>query len=133
MFARNAPARTRVQKPDPEVPPVKWTIPVLVACSLTSIAQEYPASQLKHLSVPTTTNPKPLAVAALEIERGFPYPSVIHLKGAVEIRTPVCVPTGVGSALSCAGYLVVRADAADLREETGEIETHGHVTITREK
>lgn len=105
----------------------------LAACSLTLIAQEYPAGQLKHLSVPTTTNGKPLAVAALEVERGFPYPSVIHLKGAVEIRTPVCVLTGAGTALSCAGYLVLRADEADLREQTGEVEARGHVTLTREK
>ena len=112
---------------------MKLPLATLAAGSLCLIAQEYPPGQMKHLSVPTTTNPQPLAVAALEIERGFPYPSVIHLKGKVEIKTPVCIATGAGNALRCNGYVVLRADEADLREESGEIEARGKVTVTREK
>jgi len=69
----------------------------------------------------------------MEIDRGTQYPSVIHLKGNVEIRTPVCVAAGPGTALACAGYVVVRADQADLHEDTGEVEASGNVRVTREK
>ena len=105
----------------------------LTVCTLTLAAQDYPAGQLKRLSVPTTTSLTPLSVAALDIEREGLYPSVIHLKGSVEIKTPVCVKAGPASALSCAGYIVLRADAADFHEGSGQIEARGNVTVTREE
>ena len=75
----------------------------------------------------------PLSVAALGIEREGDYPAVIHLKGSVEIKTPVCTKEGQGSALHCDGYVVLRADQADLREDSGQIEAQGNVRVTREK
>jgi hypothetical protein len=84
----------------------------LAVCTLTLAAQEYPAGQMKHLTVPTSTSLRPVDVAALEIERGLQYPSVIHLKGSVEIRTPVCLRAGQNTAMYCDGYVVLRADEA---------------------
>jgi lipopolysaccharide assembly outer membrane protein LptD (OstA) len=96
-------------------------------------AQDYPAGQLKHLSVPTSTNAPPIRVAALGIEREGDYPAIIHLKGSVEIKTPVCTKEGQGSVLNCDGYVVLRADQADLQEDSGQIEARGSVRVTREK
>jgi len=90
----------------------------------------YFASRLKCLSsyLWDTT----LAVAAIQIEReGVHYPSVVHLKGAVEIRMPVCVVTGPGTVQHCAGEIVFHADEADLHEDTGQIEAKGAARITR--
>jgi len=67
----------------------------------------------------------------MEIDRGVQYPSVIHLKGDVEIRMPVCVATGPGTKQHCAGEIVFRADEADLHEDTGQIEAKGAVSVTR--
>ena len=102
-------------------------------CFLAVAAQDNPADQRKHLSVPTATNIRPLSVAAAQIERESQYPAVIHLKGEVEIKTPVCVAGGPGTALVCAGYVVLRADAADLHEDSGAVEATGNVRVTREK
>jgi len=74
-----------------------------------------------------------VTVAALEIERGAEYPTVVHMKGSVEIRMRVCVVTGPGNTQACAGYMVMRADAADYHEDSGQIEARGNVTFTREK
>jgi lipopolysaccharide assembly outer membrane protein LptD (OstA) len=71
-----------------------------------------------------------MSVAALGIEREGDYPAVIHLKGRVEIKTPVCTKEGV---LHCDGYVVLRADQADLQEDSGQIEARGNVRVTREK
>ena len=105
----------------------------IAVCTVALTAQDYPAGQLKRLSVPTTTNVSPMSVAALGIEREGDYPAIIHLKGSVEIKTPVCTKAGPGSVLHCDGYVVLRADQADLREDSGEIEARGNVRVTREK
>jgi hypothetical protein len=101
-------------------------------CAAAVTAQDFPAGQLKHLSVPIASSAKPFAVAAVEIEReDLHYPSVIRLKGAVEIRMPVCVVTGPGNAQVCAGEIVFHADEADLHEDTGQIETKGGARVSR--
>jgi lipopolysaccharide assembly outer membrane protein LptD (OstA) len=105
----------------------------IAVCTVALTAQDYAAGQLKRLSVPTTTNVSPMSVAALGIEREGDYPAIIHLKGSVEIKTPVCTKAGQGSVLHCDGYVVLRADQADLREDSGEIEARGNVRVTREK
>ena len=112
---------------------MKFPLSALAVCALGLPAQEYPAGQLKQLSVPTETNVRPVSVAALDIERGLHYPSVIHLKGSVEIKTPVCLATGKGSRQICAGYIILRADEADFHEDSSRIEARGNVTVTREK
>jgi hypothetical protein len=68
----------------------------------------------------------------MEIVRDLPYNSVIHLKGSVEIKTPVCIKAGPDNQLRCDGSVVLRADEADIREDTGSINASGHVTVTRE-
>ena len=105
----------------------------LAVCTVALTAQNYPAGQMKRLSVPTTTSVSPLSVSALDIEREGPYPSIIHLKGSVEIKTPVCVKGVPGNALFCAGYIVLHADQADFHEDSGQTEARGNVTVTREQ
>ena len=49
-------------------------------------------------------------------------PVIIHLKGHVEIR--------MRWADASPERLVIHADAAEFHEDTGEVETHGNVTMT---
>ncbi|MCU1233014.1 MAG: hypothetical protein JWP63_981 [Candidatus Solibacter sp.] len=104
----------------------------LAICSLTLAAQE-----MQHVTVPTTTSVRPVDVSAHEIVREVagqqPYSSVLHLKGSVEIKTPVCLEAGANNAQHCSGYVVFRADEADMNEQSGQIEGRGRVTVTREK
>ena len=111
---------------------MKWSLAALAVCTLALTAQDQPAGQLKHLSIPTSTHVNPISVAALAIEREGEYPAIIHLKGSVEIKTPVCLKAGQGSTLHCDGYLVLHADQADFHEGSGQIDAHGKVTVTRE-
>jgi hypothetical protein len=101
------------------------------------VALPLSAQESKHVTVPTTTNVQPLRVTAQEITREVardqPFSSVLHLKGAVEIKTPVCLKGGPNNAQQCSGYLVFRADEADMNEQSGDIESRGHVTVTREQ
>ncbi|HEY1337275.1 MAG TPA: hypothetical protein VGF59_07180 [Bryobacteraceae bacterium] len=105
---------------------------VAVLCAVSLSAQTNPGAERKHLSVPIASSAQPLLVAATEIDRGVPYPSVIHLKGDVEVRMPVCVATGPGTIQHCAGEIVFRADEANLHEDTGQIEAKGAVRVTRQ-
>ena len=111
---------------------MKASLIAIALCTLPLTAQQYPAGQLKHLSIPTLTSVRPVSAAALEIEREPQFPSIIHLKGKVEIRTPVCVVVPAKNAHMCGGYVVVRADEADLHEDSGQIDPRGSVTVTRE-
>ena len=87
-------------------------------------------AELKHLFVPSANRNIGASVSALNIERGVDYPSVVRLKGRVEINMPVCVRTGSDNALVCNGHVIVRADTAEMHEDTGAIEAHGDVTVT---
>jgi lipopolysaccharide assembly outer membrane protein LptD (OstA) len=112
---------------------MKWFLAALALSALSLTAQTYPPGQLKRLTVPTRTSLSPLSVSALEIEREGEYPAIIHLKGSVEIKTPVCVKGVPGNALFCAGYVVLHADQADFHEDSGQTEAQGNVTVTREQ
>ncbi len=104
---------------------------LVAAVGLAAVAQEAPES-MKHLSVaPQDGSANGQAtVSARSIEREGGYPALIRLKGDVEIRTPVCFKTGKSTDETvCHGYTVVRADAAEYHEDTGEIEAHGKVTV----
>lgn len=111
---------------------MKRSLVALAICALALTAQDRPAPQLKHLSVPTRTNVNPTSVTALGIEREGEYPAILHLTGSVEIKTPVCLKAGQRSALYCDGYVVLRADQADFHESSGQIEARGNVKVTRE-
>ena len=52
------------------------------------------AQDRKHLTVAPVNGIRPVLLSALSIERGADYPSLVELKGNVEIRTPVCIKTG---------------------------------------
>ena len=87
------------------------------------------ANDMKYLTVPPLEGPRTVRVAALNIEHGVDYPTIIRLKGNVEIKTPVCVRVGEKKELVCEGYMVLHADEATFNEATGAIEAHGNVTV----
>jgi hypothetical protein len=98
---------------------------LLVACAA--------AQEPKHLSVATLNRIRNISVRALDIERPMNYGGIIHLKGDVEIRMPVCVPGAKAGELSCHGEIVIHADEADVHEDTGEIQPRGNVTVTPQR
>jgi hypothetical protein len=108
---------------------MKLSIAILVG-AVTISAQDQTGTQQKHLSIPIVGKPRPFAASALEIDRGISYPSVVHLKGNVEIRMPVCVVTGPERTHQCAGEIVVSATEADIHEDTGQVEAKGEIRVT---
>jgi hypothetical protein len=103
---------------------------LLVTIPSQTTAQQGSADQLKHvMSVPLDAA-RAASLTALSIERSSRYPSVITLKGRVEIKTPVCLPVGNNGARVCDGEMIVHADEAEFHEDTGEIEARGSVKIT---
>ncbi len=62
-----------------------------------------------------------------------PYASVIRLKGNVVIRT-CCVQKGIGLGkrpkIEPKQLMIMHADEADYRQDTGEIEARGKVLVT---
>ena len=79
---------------------------------------------------PVNGAPRPASLSANEIERGGHYPSIVHLKGAVEIKSPVCLSVGKPGKPICDGSMILRADEATYHEDTGQIEAAGSVTVT---
>ena len=72
---------------------------------------------------------RPTTLTAFEIERVGHYPSAVHLKGAVEIKSPVCFRVGKRGELVCDGEMIVQADEATFHEDSGQIEARGAVTV----
>lgn len=95
-----------------------------------ALGQENKGTEQKHLMVVPQNGNRSVWVEALSIERGLPYPAVVTLKGNVQIKTPVCLQVGQQGAEVCDGYMIVRADEAELDERTGEIRPHGNVVVT---
>jgi lipopolysaccharide assembly outer membrane protein LptD (OstA) len=56
--------------------------------------------------------------------------SIIHLKGNVEVRMFACPLAAKDRSKGCSGVMLMRADAADYNEKTGEINASGNVHIT---
>jgi hypothetical protein len=102
---------------------------LLPAFSQTTASPGAAAGQQLHVTVPTPDSPQPVTVSANSIIRDMPYPSVLHLKGNVEIKMPVCIPAK-GSAMVCDGYMTLTADEADFNENTGKIDARGSVSVT---
>jgi hypothetical protein len=128
---RNARTRNRVKIPSEEGCSVKIVVlGIVMTFPLTiflpqAMCQASETGQ-KHIAAGS------VALATDSIEQGPHYPSVIQLRGHVEIRTPVCLPTGRRGEFeqACDGVMIVRADEAEFHENTGEIEAHGNVSIT---
>jgi hypothetical protein len=74
-----------------------------------------------------------VSLSASSIQRDISqatYTPVIQLKGDVEIIKPLCLPAARGGALVCEEAMVLQADEADYREDTGEITPRGNVHVT---
>lgn len=84
----------------------------------------------KHVNAVPVSGGRGSTLTALNIERDTTYPSAIHLKGEVEIKTPVCLPIGRHGKLMCDGEMILRADEATYHEDSGQIEARGSVTVT---
>src|SRR6266567_3279071 len=84
--------------------------------------------ELKHMIGVAVNGARPSTLTAFEIERGAGYPAAIHLKGAVEIKSPVCLPVGKRGKLICDGEMILRADEATFHEDSGQIEANGVIT-----
>ena len=94
------------------------------------LAEEHGSAELKHLTAAPLNASRPVSLTAASIVRGARYPSVISLKGSVEIKAPVCLPTGKKRALVCDGEMIVNANEAEFHEDAGEIQAQGNVRIT---
>jgi hypothetical protein len=103
---------------------------VIILAFVTLAIGQDAAPEMKHVIVPWPNGSRNVSLAALNIERGVEYPTVVKLSGNVEIRTPVCLPAGKKGAVVCDGYMVVHADEAQFHEDTGQIEAQGNVTVT---
>jgi hypothetical protein len=77
-----------------------------------------------------------VSISASTIQRDISqatYTPVIQLKGNVEIIKLLCVPAGQGGALVCEEAMVLHADEAEYREDTGEIKPSGNVRVSFQK
>jgi len=107
---------------------------VIVTGLLPVVTGQENRPEIKHLFVPSPERNMGASVAAANIERGADYPSVVRLRGSVEIKVPVCVRIGGDqNPLQCRGEFIVRADSAEMHEDTGAIEAHGNVRIVPTK
>jgi hypothetical protein len=83
----------------------------------------------KQLTTAPLNGGREVRMTADEIARMGEYPSAIHLKGGVEIKTPACLPVGKNRELICDGVMILRADEATYHEDSGQIEAQGTVTV----
>jgi lipopolysaccharide assembly outer membrane protein LptD (OstA) len=106
-----------------------FLVGVAVTCQLATLTpralcqDSKPASDRLH--VMATRSAGRVMLEADNIERGVSYPSVIQLKGNVQIKTRVTLQENPLSLM----IMVVRADEADYHEDTGEIEARGNVHV----
>src|SRR5437660_5481624 len=91
-----------------------------VAWLLTSMVSSAAGEEPLHLAVAPVNALRPVLISALSIERGVEYPSVIELKGKVEVRIPVCIATSKSAPQKthvCDGETVLHADEATFHED----------------
>jgi hypothetical protein len=92
------------------------SIIVVSAAFLPQIIGQVSSGPMKYITVAPLNGIRGGArLGAADIERDLPYPSTVHLKGAVEIR---------------ANGFILRADQADYNERTGEVDASGTVRVT---
>jgi lipopolysaccharide assembly outer membrane protein LptD (OstA) len=94
----------------------------VAACHFTSIVPEAICQQADE-KIHLTTGPVRLEAAS--IQREVAFPSVIRLKGQVEIQTKIIAQKNPLALL----IMTVTADEADYHEDTGEIEARGKVRV----
>src|SRR5262245_41114126 len=101
----------------------------VMACQFNSLLPQAicqdnkPAEQRLHLMA--TAPVGGVSLEADRIERGPAYPSVIQLRGNVEIKTKTVAQRDPLSLM----IMVVRADEAEYHEDTGEIEGWGKGSV----
>jgi lipopolysaccharide assembly outer membrane protein LptD (OstA) len=89
----------------------------LIGAAPQATSQNSAPAQKLNLKIGSAT------IQADSIERPVRFPSIIQLKGNVQITTKI----GVGDAPARLMIMMVRADEADYHEDTGEIEARGNV------
>lgn len=99
-----------------------------LSLALRPVAGQEAGDQQKHL-VAFVVNGWANMLSAQSIVKGAEYPTVVYLKGNVEVKTPVCPLVGKKPAKACDSYMVLHADAAEFHEDTGQIEAHGNVSV----
>lgn len=87
------------------------------------------AQEQKHMVTAAINAEWPTTLTAFEIERVGQYPSAVHLKGAVEIKSPVCFRVGRKHRELLCNQMILRADEATFHEDSGQIEARGAVTV----
>jgi lipopolysaccharide assembly outer membrane protein LptD (OstA) len=106
-----------------------FLVGVAMTCQLATITPRALCQESKsaseRLHVMATGPGNRVMLEADNIERGVSYPSVIQLKGNVQIKTKVVLQDNPLSLM----IMVVRADEADYHEDTGEIEARGNVHV----
>ena len=95
--------------------------------SLRPVMGQDVSDQQKHL-IAFVVNGWANRLSAANIERGTAYPTIIYLKGNVEVQAPVC-PLGPNTPRACDNYMILHADSAEFHEDTGQIEAHGNVSV----
>ena len=95
----------------------------MLACQCTTLLPQ--AIGQNKLNMMATGPLGRITLQADSIQRRPSYPSVIQLKGNVEIKTKTVVQDSPLSLM----IMVVRADEADYHEDTGEIEARGTVRV----
>jgi hypothetical protein len=103
---------------------MRYAVLVFLCFSCTAGAQEQ-----KHMMTVAANGEWPTTLTAFEIERFGQYPSAVHLKGAVEIKSPVCFRVGKSNELQCDGEMILRVDEATFHEDSGQIEARGAITV----
>jgi lipopolysaccharide assembly outer membrane protein LptD (OstA) len=92
---------------------------LLIAVGIMAQLVSAPQTQKLNLNVGSAT------IQAESIERPVQFPSIIRLKGNIQIDTKIIAQHAPVSLL----IMVVRADEADYHEDTGEIEARGSVQV----
>ena len=100
---------------------------LLLAVSRGPVMGQAVSDQQKHL-IAFVVNGWANKLSATSIERGAEYPTIIYLKGNVEVQAPVC-PLGPNAPRACDNYMILHADSAEFHEDTGQIEAHGNVSV----
>jgi lipopolysaccharide export system protein LptA len=74
-----------------------------------------------------------VSLTASSMERDMSQTFALQLKGNVEIKKPLCVRPGRKRGLICDEAMVLKADEAEYRADTGEIIPRGNVRVSFEK